>query len=175
LIILTLKETRIIFKMPPKKGGKKTKRTKRSSNNDDEASRFVPSANAEEGQMYAIATKMLGNRRLRARGTDGKERLAIIPGKFKGRRNWVSVGMLLMLNIRDYQDDKSDVIYIYSAQDAKRLRRKGELDDLFDKEEEDNCGFVFGGPEDAPEGEGSADDPEAEVEAEEEEINLDDL
>ena len=134
--------------MPPKKGGKKTKRGKKAPG-ADEGNRYTPFA--EDGQMYAIATKMLGNRRLIAKCTDEQERLAIIPGKYKGKRNWISVGMVLLLGIRDYQDDKADVIYIYNDQDVKRIRRTGVLDSLIDEEKED-CGFVFGEPNEENEG-----------------------
>nr|QBK88010.1 MAG: translation initiation factor 1 [Marseillevirus LCMAC202] len=135
--------------MPPKKGGKKGKRTKK--NPADETTRR-PLPTAESGEMYALATKMLGNRRLTVKCADSKERLGIIPGKYKGRRNWVNVGMLLLLNIRDYQDDKADIIYIYDAQDAKRLHRRGELGGLGDEEIDKGCGFTFGGGTDEPDG-----------------------
>lgn len=107
-----------------------------------EATQFLPTAG--NGQLYAIATKMLGNRRLTAKCSDDKERLAIIPGKFKGKKYWVGEGTLLMLNIRDYQDDKADVIYIYNQQESKRLERSGKLQGLLCEVDNDTHGVTFG-------------------------------
>ncbi len=151
--------------MPPKKGGKRTKRGKKAPATV-ESNRYTPFA--ENDQMYALVTKMLGNRRLTAKCIDGKERLVHIPGKLKGRRNWISVGMVLLLNIREYQDDKSDVIYIYNARDTKRLRRLNQLGDLLDGEGEDNCGFVFGTDDDT-------DSDDKEIVDKELDIDLDNL
>ena len=67
--------------------------------------------------------------------------LAIIPGKFKGRKNWITVGMLLLLNIRDFQDDRCDVIYIYNSRESKELQREGKLKGLIDVDEVDVFNF----------------------------------
>ncbi len=149
--------------MPVKKGGKKNKKYKKKPVESDEANRVVPTA--QDGQMYALADKMLGSRRLTVMCADRVKRLAIIPGKFKGKRHWIEEGMVLLVGIRSYQEEKVDVIYIYTAQDAKHLQRKGELDDLLDDKEKD-CGFVFGGPED---------DAEIDLDNLDIEIDLDDL
>jgi len=143
--------------MPPK-GGKRAKRGKKTPT--VEGNKYTQFA--VEGQTYAVVTSMLGDRRFMAKCKDEKERLIHIPGKFKGRRNWISVGMVVLINIRDYQDDKSDVSLIYTPQDVKRLQRAKELGDLLgNEEEEDNCGFVFAGSEDESE--------------KSDEINIDDL
>ena len=152
--------------MPPK-GGKRAKRNKKNTSTEG-VNRHTPFA--EQGQMYAVATAMLGNRRLMAKCADGNDRLVIIPGKFKGRRNWISVGMTLLLNIREYQDEKADVIYIYDDRDVKRLRRANHLEGLVDSDEEDNCGFVFDGSGD------EADNKKiASAEDSDQDIDLDDL
>lgn len=149
--------------MPPKKGGKRTKRTKKSTTTDT-TTKYTPYAT--EGQVYAVATKMLGNRRLMVKCMDGQEKLAHIPGKFKGRRNWIEVGMVVLINVRDYQDDKVDIIYIYDAQDVRRLQRSNELSNLLGTEEteEQDTGFVFGSEDEAVVFDDNEDD-----------INLDDL
>jgi len=108
------------------KGGKKGRREKNSTVEDNVTT--VPFA--KEGQQYGIATKMLGSRRLLVKCENGKEQLAIIPGRFKGRKNWVSIGMLVLLNIRDFQADRSDVIYIYNSRETTKLKNKGELNKL---------------------------------------------
>ena len=129
--------------MPAPKGGKKGKRTKKG---DNEESKTIPLA--EQGQLYAIVEKMLGNRRMTVRCSDEQERMAIIPGKFKGRRSWIDPGMLILLNIRDFQDDKADVVYIYDNKESNRLKRQGHLDALYDQdndEKDDMFTFVTEG------------------------------
>jgi translation initiation factor 1A len=129
--------------MPGKTGGKKGKRGKKAP--IESMVNYAPKA--EKGQLYAIATQMLGNRRLKVKGADGKERLAIIPGKFKGRRFWIGVGTLVLINERGYQEDKSDVIYIYSAAECKFAQHKGWLGDLIQTTDDQDCGFEFGAVE----------------------------
>ena len=67
----------------------------------------------------------------------------MIPGKFKGRRSWVDPGMLVLLNIRDFQDAKADVVYIYDPKEYNRLKRLGRLDSLFETDEENPASNMF--------------------------------
>jgi len=125
--------------MPAKKKG--NNRFKK----DPETDKFLPKRDESQDQTYAVVTRMLGNRRILAKCEDQKERLCIIPGKFKGKKNWISVGNLILLNIRDYQDSKYDVIYVYTSNDFKRLKRDNELYKLipegFDDEATQNIFF----------------------------------
>lgn len=128
--------------MPPKLGGKRTKRTKKGGS--DQGNAQMPIADPKQDQMYGVATKMLGNRRFTVSCSDGKERLALIPGKFKGRRSWIDVNTYVLLNIRDYQDDKTDVIYIYNPGEVKKLKKYDELATFFDEEKQDMVVFDHG-------------------------------
>lgn len=121
-------------------GGKRGKRTKKSTT-EEISIKHVPIC--EENQRYAYVTKMLGGSRLLANSADGKERQCHIPGKFKGKRYWISIGMLVLLNIREYQDNKSDIIYIYNADETKRLQRKGELRCFINNEAPNKATLVF--------------------------------
>ena len=57
-----------------------------------------------------------------------------------------------MLSLRDFQDDKADVIVKYTADEARNLKAYGELPehakinetDTFNPEEDGECGFEFG-------------------------------
>lgn len=51
---------------------------------------------------------MLGNGRLEAYCFDGKKRLAHIRGKMR-KRVWVNQGDIVLLGLREYQDDKGMV------------------------------------------------------------------
>ena len=140
--------------MPPKKGGKKVRKQKKGTNEPVKIN--PPYADEKKQQVYALATKMLGNRRLLVKcpGETGNiERMAIIPGKFKGRRNWITPGMVVMVNLRGYEDEKVDVIYVYNEDEQKYMRRKGEFA-MFEKDEEEfDQKIKFGENDDSGSGE----------------------
>ena len=102
------------------KGGKKKKRGKKPNTEKREL------ILKDEGQEYAQVTKMLGNGRLTATCFDGKERLCHIRGKMH-RRVWINLNDLILVSLREFQDDKADVIMKYSADDAKALKANGHL------------------------------------------------
>jgi translation initiation factor 1A len=80
----------------------------------------------EEGQEYAQAGRMLGNGRLEAICFDGQTRMAHIRGKML-KRVWIATGDVILVALRDFQEDKVDVIHKYSQDQAKRLKTMGEI------------------------------------------------
>ena len=40
---------------------------------------------------------------------------------------WVGAGDIILVSLRDYQDDKGDVILKYTADEARQLKSVGEL------------------------------------------------
>ena len=100
---------------------------------------------------YAQVLKMLGNGRLEAWCFDGSKRLAHIRGKLR-KKVWINQGDIILLSLRDYQDEKGDVILKYSADEARSLKAYGELPesakinetDTYGGEEEGGIGFDFG-------------------------------
>lgn len=59
----------------------------------------------EEGELYAVVTKLLGNGMFYANDTEGKERLCVMRNKFRGkgkRDNTVSLGTWVMIGKRDF-------------------------------------------------------------------------
>lgn len=69
---------------------------------------------------------MLGNGRLEAMCFDGEKRLAHIRGKLR-KKVWINQGDIILLSLRDYQDEKGDVILKYNADEARSLKAYGEL------------------------------------------------
>ena len=61
---------------------------------------------------------MLGNGRLEAQCFDGVKRLANIRGKLR-KKVWINQGDIILLSLRDFQDDKADVIVKYTADEAR--------------------------------------------------------
>lgn len=99
---------------------------------------------------YAQVLKMLGNGRLEALCFDGSKRLAHIRGKLR-KKVWINQGDIILLSLRDYQDEKGDVILKYSADEARSLKAYGELPesakinetDTYGQEGEGDCNFEF--------------------------------
>jgi translation initiation factor 1A len=71
---------------------------------------------------------MLGNGRLEAYCIDGVKRLCHIRGKMR-KKVWVNTGDIVLLGLREYQDEKADVILKYMADEARSLKQYGELPD----------------------------------------------
>lgn len=82
---------------------------------------------------------MLGNGRLEAQCFDGQRRLAHIRGKMR-KKVWVNQGDIILVSLRDYQDEKGDVILKYSADEARSLKAYGELPDNAKINETDTYG-----------------------------------
>jgi len=80
----------------------------------------------EDGQEYAQVTKMLGNGRVSATCFDNKTRLAHIRGKMR-KKVWINVGDIVLVGLRDFQDEKCDVILKYTPEEARQLKAYGEL------------------------------------------------
>ena len=97
---------------------------------------------------------MLGNGRLDAQCIDGVKRLCHIRGKMR-KKVWVSAGDIILLGLRDFQDEKADVIHKYNADEARNLKAYGELPEtarinetavdiaMGGDEEDDGCAFEF--------------------------------
>lgn len=105
----------------------------------------------DEGQEYAQVLRMLGNGRVEAMCFDGKKRLCHIRGKMR-KRSWVNQGDIVLIALREFQDDKADIILKYSADEARQLKSMGELPEnakinenatLDSGSEEEDCTFVF--------------------------------
>ena len=103
------------------KGGKGRRRGKNDGSGEKRELQFK-----EDGEEYAQVTKMLGNGRLEAQCFDGQKRLAIIRGKLR-KKVWIAQGDVILLSLRDFQNDKADVILKYTPDEARRLKAVGEL------------------------------------------------
>lgn len=109
----------------PKNKGKGGKNRRRGKNENEEKRELVFK---EDGQEYAQVLRMLGNGRLEAMCMDGVKRLCHIRGKMR-KKVWVNTGDVILVGLRDYQDEKADVILKYMADEARSLKQYGELPD----------------------------------------------
>ena len=98
----------------------------------------------EEGESYAVVTKLLGNGMFYANDTEGKERLCVMRNKFRGkgkRDNTVSLGTWVMIGKRDfdsYEKPKFDLLEVYTDIEKQKLKRSGDPKFLLLKSEYDN-------------------------------------
>ena len=75
---------------------------------------------------YAQVVKMLGNGRLEAMCFDGVKRLCHIRGKLR-KKVWINTADIILIGLRDFQDEKADVILKYTADEARQLKSRGEI------------------------------------------------
>jgi translation initiation factor 1A len=75
---------------------------------------------------YAQVIKMLGNGRLEAMCFDNVKRLCHIRGKLR-KKVWINTSDIILIGLRDFQDEKADVILKYTPDEARTLKNKGEI------------------------------------------------
>ncbi|ABW98149.1 eif1A (nucleomorph) [Hemiselmis andersenii] len=107
-----------------KTGGKNQKNKKRISRDlEKEKGELIFK---EIGQEYAQILRMLGNGRCETYCFDGIKRLCHIRGKMR-KKIWINIGDIVLIGIRDFQDQKGDIILKYSSGEARSLKAYGEL------------------------------------------------
>ena len=110
--------------MPQKKGkAGKCKRRGKNKNNESHKRELVTK---EEGQEYAQIVKMLGNCRFEAFCFDGQTRICHVRGTHRNKL-WMNRDDIILVGLRDFQDEKCDAIHRYTADEARRLKNMGEL------------------------------------------------
>lgn len=87
--------------MPNVKGGKGYKKGK--------GPREIEFVEAEEGQLYARVTKILGSCNLVVYCNDNYKRLAHIRGKLR-KRVWINVGDIVLVTTREFEDRPAETL-----------------------------------------------------------------
>ena len=104
----------------PKKGGKTQRRGK------------------EEGEEYAKVIRSLGNGRLEVQFPDRSTKLANIRGKLRRRKTWINTGDVVLVSIREYQEDRCDVLFTYSPTQLQILKKRKLLPEAFNQGQTEN-------------------------------------
>lgn len=107
---------------PKKKGGKRAKKGKKFVAEIHNKYLLLKDAHQE----YVKVTSLLGDCRIKGENSDGKERICSIRGKMH-KRVWINANDIVLIGLRDFQDDKGDVIHKYSLQEAKELVKRNEI------------------------------------------------
>jgi len=64
---------------------------------------------------------MLGDGRASLQCYDGITRTGLIRGTMR-RRVWINAGDIVLIGLREFQEDKADIIHKYSTDEARQLQ-----------------------------------------------------
>lgn len=99
----------------------------------------------DDGQEYAQVTKMLGNGRVDVLCIDGVKRLGIIRGAMRNKI-WINLRDVVLVGLRDFQDNKCDILLKYTSDEVRNLKAYNELPEgtsLTSQEEEQEEESIF--------------------------------
>jgi len=99
-------------------GGKKHKRTK---NKQPEIQKKAFTEKASENQTYAKVIKGTGDRGLLVECEDGKQRRAVIPGKFR-KRVWIRKDDIILVTIDAFGNGREDTCLVEHKYNAYEIR-----------------------------------------------------
>lgn len=139
-----------------KNKGKGGKNRRRGKNDNESFKREL--VIKEEGQEYAQVTKMLGNGRIETSCFDGVKRIGHIRGKMR-KKVWINQGDIILVSLREFQDEQCDVIVKYTPDEARTLKAQGELPesarinegDPYGQGSDEECNFEFDNNDDSDE------------------------
>lgn len=80
---------------------------------------------------YGLVTKKLGNGRFTVRlNITNKEVIGRLCGKFRGgknkKTNQVDVDNVVLVGLREYQNDTVDIVYVYNPDEVRTLKKDGQ-------------------------------------------------
>lgn len=104
-----------------KKGGKKGKKGKKVT--EDEKRKI---SLKEDDQEYCQVMRLLGDCRAEGNCFDGKTRICHIRGSMR-KKVWVKAGNIVIVSLREFQDDKCDILHVYRDDEVKQLIKLGEI------------------------------------------------
>ena len=112
-------------------GGNKSKRQGRKYVNvpQQRSVRYIQ----EEGEVYAVVTKLFGGSNCEVMCMDGNVRLCVIRNKFRGRDkrdNTIAPNVWVLVGIRDWEarigkSQKCDLLEVYSDADREKVKANG--------------------------------------------------
>lgn len=102
----------------------------------------LPLPRRNRGEIFGIASQLLGAARIRVMCEDNVSRMGRITGKMK-KKMWIREGDLLVIRPWGFQEGKADILFRYSRTQATYLSRRNLLPKSMD---------LFAAPEATPEG-----------------------
>ena len=86
----------------------------------------LPLPRRARGEVFGIASQLLGAARIRVMCEDNVSRMGRITGKMK-KKMWIREGDLLILRPWGFQEGKADILFRYSRTQAQYLARRNLL------------------------------------------------
>lgn len=86
----------------------------------------LPLPRRNRGEVFGIASQLLGAARIRVMCEDSILRMGRITGKMK-KKMWIREGDLLILRPWGFQEGKADILFRYSRTQAQYLARRNLL------------------------------------------------
>ena len=106
-----------------RRGGKRHSKMKTYSLDD-----LIPSK--DDNQSYAYVSQKYGDGRYSIMCYDKVTRMGIVAGKLK-KSSRIDKGALVLVSLREFQDDKCDIIYHYTAEDIDKLTKSNNINQGF--------------------------------------------
>ncbi|MCI4333667.1 MAG: translation initiation factor eIF-1A [Thermoplasmata archaeon] len=86
----------------------------------------LPLPRRGRGEIFGVASQLLGAARIRVQCEDNISRMGRITGKMK-KKMWIREGDLLILRPWGFQEGKADILFRYSRTQATYLARRNLL------------------------------------------------
>jgi len=86
----------------------------------------LPLPRRVRGEVFGIASQLLGAARIRVMCEDNVSRMGRITGKMK-KKMWIREGDLLILRPWGFQEGKADILFRYSRTQSQYLQRRNLL------------------------------------------------
>ncbi len=86
----------------------------------------LPLPRRNRGEVFGIASQLLGAARIRVMCEDNVSRMGRITGKMK-KKMWIREGDLLIVRPWGFQEGKADILFRYSRTQSQYLSRKNLL------------------------------------------------
>ena len=86
----------------------------------------LPLPRRERGEIFGVASQLLGAARIRVMCEDSLSRMGRITGKMK-KKMWIREGDLLIIRPWGFQEGKADILFRYSRTQSTYLARRNLL------------------------------------------------
>jgi len=86
----------------------------------------LPLPRRPRGEVFGIASQLLGAARIRVMCEDNVSRMGRITGKMK-KKMWIREGDLLVVRPWGFQEGKADILFRYSRTQSQYLQRRNLL------------------------------------------------
>ncbi len=86
----------------------------------------LPLPRRPRGEIFGVASQLLGAARIRVMCEDSLSRMGRITGKMK-KKMWIREGDLLIIRPWGFQEGKADILFRYSRTQAQYLARRNLL------------------------------------------------